>query len=729
MNNQKDQASQHRPHPTASVLARALQCALVGLSAAGSAFAQQVEAPAAPAVPADVTLPAVQVTATRESGLVASRGSSGTKSDTALVETPQSLSVISKEEIALRKPSRIDEAIAYTAGGVPVSATVDLRYDVYTLRGFAVDPFLDGLRLDSLVYGAPIGEPYGMERIEVLRGPASMLYGQASPGGLVNLVSKRPLATPLHEVAFELGNHRRRQGALDLGGAIDADGAWRYRLTALLRKSDSFVDYVEDNRLFIAPAVTWKPRPGTALTVLGSYLKDDAGNSGGTSAFLPASGLADANPNGQYDRSIYGGEPDFDFYKKKQKIGGYEFEHALSDSVSFRQSVRLQRLERDYQSVFGLGTFTDRNRRLAARSAFGQFGTMDTVATDNVLNAKFGSGAVTHNALVGLDYRRARNDLIGYGAGALLAPIDLFDPVYGAPVQLAADSNRDQTNRQRQLGVYAQDQLKVARNWLLTVGARWDHARNESINHKAADAQTLQTSNKTTGRAALSYLTASGLAPYLSYSSSFQPNIGTDFSGAAFKPTAGKQTEFGVKFQPAASNSLYTAALFDIKQENRLTADTAPGHRGFGVAEGEFQSRGLELEAKAEVLKNLLLTGAYTYLDAKITKSTLGDQDTWPHGVPRHAVAAYGDYRFADNWGAGLGARYVSDSMRAPVYGSPAITMVDINLHYTVGQYKLALNATNLFDRDTYDYYANGGAAQAWAGPGRQIKASLTYQW
>lgn len=305
-----------------------------GLVAQGSGTSVIVQ-PAFPSSTApEPTLPSVRIAATldketalgRVNGYVATRSATGTKTDTPLVETPQSISVITSDELAARAVTNIKEAVGYTAG-VTLSPAQDLREDLTTFRGFPFDWasfYLDGLAMPSTTYGVSTSEPYGMERIEVLRGPASMLFGQSSTGGLLNMVSKRPTSEPIREIQFQTGSHQRRQVGFDLAGVIGDSGEWTYRLAGLTRRSHTDIDFVEDNRIFLAPALTWAPSAATSLTVLASTLQDDLGHSGGTSAFLPASGIALPNPNGRIARHTYGGEPNFDRYKKKQHSLGYE---------------------------------------------------------------------------------------------------------------------------------------------------------------------------------------------------------------------------------------------------------------------------------------------------------------------------------------------------------------------------------------------------------------------
>lgn len=714
----------------------------------GYVLRKEVAPPPAPAPSAtatreaESTLPEIHVSAARTPematgrvhGHVAKRSATGSKTDVPIVEVPQSLSVITADELAGRAVSTVKEAVGYTAGVTP-SASFDLREDLTTFRGFPFDWasfYLDGLAMPSTTYGVSTSEPYGMERIEVLRGPASMLYGQNSTGGLLNMVSKRPVAEPLHELQVQLGSHDRKQLAFDLGGPIASGSEWTYRLVGLVRRSDTSVDFVEDNRTFLAPALTWKPSAATSLTLLASLLNDDLGHSGGTSAFLPASGIALPNPNGTIDRDTYGGEPGFDFYKKKQMSVGYEFLHRFDDTWQFTQNLRWRKVDLDYQTAYGLGLLaSDPSRRTLRRGAFGSFGENEALAVDSQLQAKWVQAGIEHTTLIGLDLKRTQLDEKRY-FGFTGPAIDIFSPVYGAGLALPATPDTDQSVEIRQAGLYAQDQMKFDQRWLLTLGGRWDAASHEVENRLKATTSRL-TEGKATGRVGLTYLFDNGLAPYASMATSFTPTLASNDYGPPFKARTGKQREVGLKYQPPGSNALYTAAVFELTQRNALTADPDQvNHPAGQVQVGEYRSRGLELEAKTEITPSLSLLAAYTYLDAEVTQSNDGNVGNTPKGIPRNTVSAWASYKFRGEalrgLGVGLGARYVGKRPSADAAGYymvPSFTLLDAAVSYDTGEWLFALNVSNLTDKVTYDCWY----ARCWYGPSRQVLATATVRW
>ncbi len=667
-------------------------------------------------------------------GWVAQRTATGAKADTALIDIPQSVSVITADELSARAVASVKEAVGYTAGVTP-SASFDLREDLTTFRGFPFDWasfYLDGLAMPSTTYGVSTSEPYGMERIEILRGPASMLYGQSSTGGVLNMVSKRPLDIPLREVQVQMGSHDRRQVAFDLTGPIGDSDQWSYRLTGLKRRSNTSIDFVEDNRTYLAPALTWKPSAATSLTLLASLLDDDLGRSGGTSAFLPASGIALPNPNGTIARRTYGGEPSFDYYRKKQYSAGYEFRHQFDDTWQFMQNLRWRKVDLDYQTAYGLGLLaSDATRRTLRRGAFGSFGHNEAVSIDSQLQARWQSAGVTHTTLVGLDVKRIALDETRY-FGVDGPSLDLFAPTYGAAFALPSDPDTDQSIVTRQVGLYLQDQMRFAQRWLLTLGARWDVA-SQDINDRLGATRTSLTERKPSGRAGLSYQFDSGIVPYVSAATSFTPTLTPNPYGAPFKALAGRQYELGVKVQPPGSNSLYTAALFDLTQRNGLTADPDQVNHPFGqVQTGEFRSQGLELEARTNLSPSVSVIAAYTYLHARVSRSNDDNVGNAPKGIPRNTASVWTQYKQRGGpltgLSVGLGVRYVDKrpSADAPgFYWVPSFTMLDAALGYDAGPWQFALSISNLTDKVTYDCWY----ARCWYGPARQIRATATVRW
>lgn len=705
-----------RPRP----LGRAIRFALSGLPLLAAVLAGP--AAAAPADAEATTLDNVEVRAP-----IAKRSQTATKTDTPLLEAPQSISVITAQQMRDRGIQGIEEAVWYTAGAQGGGYGQDTRSDWLLVRGFNPARYMDGLALtDGVWTGGTRIEPYGLERLDVLKGPTSVSYGAMPPGGLVNMVSKRPTAEALREVEVTLGNYDLRQAAFDFGGPLGASGTWFYRLTGLARNSDNVVDFVQDDRYFFAPALTWKPSDDTSLTLLARYQKADTAQGGG---FLPADGTLLPNPNGKIPRNRYTGEPGWNDYLKTMKSVGYEFSHRFSDALTFRQNLRYGQVDVDHDA--GVGAFgLQADQRTLTRYYFPLEEASKSFAVDNNVEVKFDTGAWQHTVLAGLDYRRLESDYAS--AFAFGAPsLDLFNPVYGAPIVKPAYTSR-QDKVQQQLGVYVQDQIKIDR-WVITAAGRQDKVRTRTDQLLATPVtRERQDDSKFSGRLGVNYLFDSGWAPYLAWSQSFEPTVGVDFAGQSFKPTTGEQIEAGLKFQPASGRALASLAVYEIKQENTLTVD--PNHTLFSVQQGETRVRGAELEGRWNFRNGLSLYGAYTYTDSQVTRTNdaaaLGRQIALQ---PRNLASLGADYTIGygawSGLGFGAGVRYTGEHY-GDIYNqwkTPSYTLFDASVRYDLDAWRFQLNASNLTDKE-YVSVCNS-AIWCYYGYPRTVTATVRYRW
>lgn len=690
------------------------------------------------------------------SGYVATRSLSGTKTDTALIETPQSISIVTKDQMRAQNAESLNQILRYSAAVVPETrgATAS-RLDQLTIRGFAPATYLDGLRIPSSRDALPQKDAFDLERVEVLRGPASVLYGQGTPSGVINMVTKRPLDTPFREVGVEYGTFNKKRTTFDLSGPIDDQGEYSYRVAGLFDDADGQVEHTETRRQSLSSAFTWRPDDDTSLTLLGHFQKDPKGASYGS---VPAWGSVLHSPTGRsIDVDFYDGEKNFEKSDREHSSIGYAFEHHFNEVWTVRQNARYLRAEGVYRSIYNSNLKAD--YRTSNRSTIATDVDMDAYTLDNQLQAKFDTGPLQHTVLMGLDYQNTSTDTkAGYGTGPTL---DIFDPVYAAPVTTPAFQT-DATSRSEQTGVYLQEQLKWDQ-WVLLLGGRYDWASTDSTTKtlsSGAKSKSSLDSKAFTGRIGLVYLFENGLAPYASFAQSFNPQSGTGYGGSVFKPTEGNQYEIGIKYQPPGSNSFITAAIFDLRQTNVPTMDPDPTHLcGNGrcsIQDGEQQSRGFELEGKASLNDNLNITAAYAYLDNRVSKSNstvryapvtdigvgpaVSTEGTTTYGVPRHTASAWADYTFHDGnlkgFGAGAGARYVGSSWgdTANTLKVPGYTLFDAAVHYDIpnianlkDNLRLALNATNLANKEyvasCYSY------SWCWYGSQRTVQASATYQW
>jgi iron complex outermembrane receptor protein len=667
-------------------------------------------------------------------GIVATRSATGTKTDTPLIETPQSISVVTADRMTQQGATSVSQALAYTAGVGGAIYGVDTRFDWLSIRGFdAYQPgfFVDGMLVrNNNSWSVWKVEPYGTERIEVLKGPPSVLYGQANAGGMVNVVSKRPLDEPLYETEMRFGSHGRVEGLFDFSGPVTQDGKLLYRLTGVVLDTDTQVDFTDQKRAFIAPAVTWRPNKDTSLTLLGQYLKeDDVPNIG----FLPASGTLHSIPGyGKIPRSFFTGEPGYDKWKQEQWSVGYILEHRFDDVWQARQSMRYNGTDIDYAQVFGnASAYSSASPTTLPRYAFTSVETQSTFVTDNQLQADFAAAGMKHKVLGGIDYQHNKYDqLSGFGVGNPQPSdldLDMFNPVYGTTI-VAPPLYNDSDTTIEQTGVYLQEQAKIAERLIVTLGGRYDWASIDSV-ERVYSTVTDQKYEAFTWKGGVLYHADNGLAPYYSYSESFFPVTGME-GGVPFEPETGQQHEVGIKYEMPGIKSLFTLAAFDIKRQNYVTSDESfVAHQT-----GEIHSQGIEFEATAELARGLDLIAAYTWLPTfEITKSSDPDEVGQRQPItPEHTASLWLHYKipygqFA-GFGFGGGVRYIGETfgnidntadMKVPDY-----TLFDGVVDYETGDWRLAVNVSNIADETTLTCWDT-----CYYGAGREVLASIRRRW
>lgn len=678
-------------------------------------------------------------------GFVATRGATATKTDTPLLETPQSISVVTRDQMDAQAAQTMPHALRYTAGMQTDRNGGDERADFLYSRGMEVGQYLDGLRLIGGTWSVPQIDSYGLERVEVVKGPASVLYGQVAPGGLANMVSKRPTDSAYHEIQFQSGNYGRLQAAFDLSGPVDEDRTVLFRLSGLGRHADTQVDQSKEERVAINPAVTWNISDDTTLTVLGKYQYDPAL---GAYHRLPAHGTVLHNEAGQIPTDLFLGDPSFDKQDRTEYSLGYEFSHRIDDVWSLQQNFRFMRVDGEFGYLYSTrprGVIDDTS--LIRRGSVLVDEVNDAFTVDNQVHAKFNTGTTRHHVIAGLDYQNNRNDRVDdYGSAT---DIDFNNPVYGNPgidftsfpFQISVSQRMTQT------GVYVQDQVAVDR-WRFTFGGRYDWLENDATDRVGNRDMTSQDEEFTTRLGAL-YLFDNGLAPYVSYSESFNGVPGANENSEIYKPTTGQQYEVGVKFQPTGYNSFVSLAAYQLTQQNVASTRTDPlTGASFTYQTGEVESEGIDLEAKAALTDSLSLIATYSYVNANISASENGTTGRTPVYTPRHAGTLWADYSFLGGYleglGLGTGIRMSGKTFgdntvdlatgRDKTFLVPGYAVFDAAVRYDLGALspdlagaRLAVNATNLFDKiyvadcqnDTNCYY----------GSRRKVYATLSYQW
>lgn len=672
-------------------------------------------------------------------GVVATRSATGSKTDTDMAKVPQSISVVGRTQMDQQNAQTVAQALKYTPG-VFADARADGLFDGLFIRGFGgfgglanFSKLLDGLPLQSGQYLAtPAVDAYLLERVDVLKGPASVLYGQASPGGVVNMVSKRPTDTPLHEVQVQAGSRGEKQVAADFSGPLDEEGVWSYRLTGMSRRADTQIDHTEEQRVAIAPSLTWRPNDDTSLTLLASYQKDPSSYYTG---WVPAQGSVLGSSSGKISRHFNPGEPSVDAYDREQTLFGYQFEHRFNDTWTFRQNTRYMDLNAEYKGYMvnytnPYSATTGELNRLADHSIEKQ----QSFSVDNQLQSQFATGALQHTLLLGLEYDEAKSSM-RFGRSYDVAGINYLSPVYASSPGLPALSSHT-VQKPQQTGLYLQDQMELGK-WTFLAGLRQDWAKTRTED-KVAGSHGSQKDQDLTGRLGVVYAFDNGLSPYASYSTSFEPVVGTDAQGQAFKPTKGEQYEVGVKYQPVGWDSFITLSAFQIKQKDVRTTD--PDNAFYYVQTGEVRIRGAELEGHANLTEQLSLVAGYSVLDPEVTKDTTkANEGNRPVSVPLSQASAWLDYAFGgalDGVSAGIGVRRIGKS-----YGDTgndlsvdAYTLVDAALRYDLQKaapvlrgWSVAVNVDNLNDKHyVASCFSAGGC---FYGQERTAVASLKYAW
>lgn len=664
---------------------------------------------ATPAQDAPASLPAVTVTGagtpetatTPVTGFVARQASSATKTDTPLIETPQAISVITRERIEAQGTQTVRDLMHYTAGAS--AGSFDSRRDTVRLRGGGVSQYLDGLLSLTGYDNIARIDPYTLERAEVLRGPSSVLYGLGSVGGVLNLVSKRPQPEPWHEVQLQAGSHQRKQAALDFTGPLSADGRWLYRLVAVGRDSNTQVRHVPDDRRVLMPSITWRPSADTQLTLRALHQRDKSGSLIG---FFPWEGTGLPGRHGRIPTATFISEPGWDAFNTRRDAIGYEFSHRFSPQWTLRQNLRQTRGQADYRTLYTSFTadpVTNRparpvfnaDGRTVQRNYYQALAKSDLFQADTQLEGRLRTGAFAHTLLLGADWQRTRErQATARGVGT---DIDVYAPVYGSftpPTSLTPQP----AVRQRQMGLYLQDQIKWGERWVFTAGLRHDQARSRTDGRPQSNANDRAWSK----RAGLSYLADGGWAPYLSYTESFLPLGGINAYGQPYKPQRGKQWELGLKWQPEGERISGYAALYHQRDTQRKTPDPANPLNSLQI--GEVTMRGLELETTLSLARHWDATLAYAYTDARVSRSNGPDLGQRVAGVPRHTASAWVSYRWAAQgragWVTALGVRHASGSPSGtPAIANPSWTLMDAMLAYEAGDWRMALTVTNLADK------------------------------
>ncbi|MEI5676900.1 MULTISPECIES: TonB-dependent siderophore receptor [unclassified Mesorhizobium] len=662
--------------------------------------------------------------------VAAKRSSGATKTDTPLIETPRSVSVVTRKELEQRGAQDIIEAVRYSAGVTTGAYGFDPRFDQIYIRGFSattIGDYKDGLRQPYMNYGTFRTDPYSLERVEIIKGPVSVLYGAGTPAGIINKVSKLPTEEKIREVELLYGTQNRAQAAFDFSGPItEGSDEFLYRVVGLARNGETNFD-IADDRYFLQPSFTWNPDAATSFTIYGLVQSEE------TDAGVAA--LTD--PSGKL-LPLRASDPDYDYQKVRQQQVGYKFEHDFGNGLTARQNLRYSHLDlrSRYLSIYGWKPGTT----VAQRGAVAIRDEMNVFQVDNQLEAKFDTGPLAHTMLFGVDYTKVNSSFgLGFGPIDPAYDFDISNPTYGVSGPTPDYNFSIAEADMRQTGIYALDQIEMDK-WRFTLGGRqtWVE-QNRDTKRLDTGVNSLENVRKDafSVQAGALYLFENGVAPFASYATSFEPITNRSTSDSILDPTEGEQFELGVKYQPPGTDILLSAVAYHLVEKNRPTVVNPD--LGTYRSLGEVTSKGLELEARASLMDGLDVVAAYTYNQAEITAGAPTEIGKVPVVTPEHVATLWANYKFDESTAVsglslGAGVRFLSETYTSTANTSKndAAVYLDASASYDFGaidkKYEgvtAAFAVRNIADdRATV---CNDG--YCYLGQGRNITASLKYRW
>lgn len=672
-------------------------------------------------------------------GYVAFDSSTATKTDTPLREIPQSISVVTRQQMDDQVTQNVAQALRYTAG-VYSEPRSDTIFDTTFMRGFGgfatsanYVGFLDGIQLQQgQGWAIPTVDPSTLDRVDVLRGPASVLYGDASPGGIINLDSKLPSLSAPRQVAIESGSRNRIQGTFDVGGALTSDQTLLYRVSGLGRRVDSQMRDAKEQRLALTPTLTWKATPRVSVDFALNVQRDPDNNFAG---WIPAQGSVLPGPHGRISTKFNPSQSNYDGYNRTQIMPEYRVKYHFLQGWTLQQTARYEYLNTSFKGLaVNFSNPYDTDGNLNRYSSWSR-ADLNGVVADTRVEGHVTSGPLQHRILAGVTYDRSESSM-RQSAYGLVSALDYSAPVYDATIVPPALAQSTRQDSQR-IGGYIQDQIRFG-HWSLLLGGRHDWLTIRTRD-RLSDTTSTQNDSAFTGRAGLVYLFENGLSPYVSYSTSFQPVAGVDYEEKAFQPTRASQVEGGIKYQPVGYNSFLTVAAYDINERHVSTTD--PAHPYYSVQRGGVRSWGVEFEAHAALTDNLGLIASYSYTDPTVTHdpdaSLIGKR---LYAVPRHMASLWANY--AVTWGhlQGInvsgGVRYVGSSAgdETNSFTVPGVVLFDTTLRYDLSRlspslhgWSLMFNGTNLFDRKYVSSCFSAGGC--FYGNRRMFKTAVSFRW
>ena len=626
-----------------------------------------------------------------------------TRTNTPIIDTPGTVQVVPRQVLEDQGTTELRDALSRNAVGVALLGGPRTNFQNVTIRGFNVSSnFLRNGIAENYSFTPP-RDLSNVERLEILSGPASIIGGEISPGGIVSIVTKQPLSEPFYELSASYGSFNSVESALDFSAPLNDSKTVAYRLNASYYHSDTLIDAddVGVDRWSIAPVVSWQIGEQTKLTFEGRYLDSRTPQR----AFLPAVGTVFDNPNGEIPRDRFVGEPDFDGNNRKIIQIGYDLEHSFSDNWSVRHAFRYSNLQTEQREAF-VDALQDDLRTLERTGRLGLSDFNNYQATAYV-TGEFNTGGIAHELLAGVDYI-FENEFEGLDRDFEVENIDLFEPEFTGVGELIEGSLERGLNKRDGVGIYLQDQIKFFdERLILALGGRVDFigTSSEDLLDEAADEES-QDDSAFSPSVGIVYKVTDDISLYGSFSRSFEQETGETAEGELFEPSRGTQYEVGAKVNWIDERLFTTLALYDLTQTNVTTED--PDDPDFNVQTGEQKSQGIELQTKGEILPGWNITASYAYTDARVTEDNVIPVGTSLRNVPENAASLWTTYNISEGslsgLGFGLGLFYVGERTGTfdleNSFQLDDYFRTDAAIYYRQDDLNLALNFNNLFDVD-----------------------------
>ncbi|MBW8354470.1 TonB-dependent siderophore receptor [Pseudomonas protegens] len=655
-------------------------------------------------------------------GYRATRSASATRTDTSIHETPQSISVVAKDAVEDLGATRLQDALDYAGGVGRANNFGGQGLTTFTVRGFTTGEFYRN--------GFPINRGYPnmpdantIERLEVLRGPATMLYGRGDPGGTFNVVSKQPLPERTVTLGSQLNDQGMRRGTLDASGPLDEDGRLAYRLNVVGEGGDTFRDHVDTERYGVTPVLSWQVSDATRLIFEGDFMRNNAPLDRGVTRYAKQIGSA--------SRDSFFGEKDVGKLHNDNNMAQLRFEHLLNDDWTLGGGVQWLDGSLKGNAVEANGIAAD-GRTLGRNFNYRKLEWTDRDAQLN-LTGHFDTAGLQHTLLTGIEYEDYDyQSIIQRSSGAVGAyPIDLFDPLYGQPRPALTRTPTHDKENLKTYAAFVQDQVALTDKLKVLAGARFERFEHDYETYVPGGKSWQASDNAVTPRIGVSYDLTETLALYADTARSFKPNTGASRLGGGFAPEKGKSYEMGLKWEALDQQLSVDAAIYQIEKRNVLTAD--PVDSTFSVAAGEVRSRGFDVNVAGNLTPEWRVIGGYAYVDAEVTKDNVLRSGTRLLNIPKNSFSLLNMYEFQDGMlkglGLGSGLRYVDERAGQTAntgFSMGSYTVVDLLGFYKVNdKVRLNLDLKNLFDRD----YEEGAFGNVYAYPGapRTLQVGIAY--